>query len=830
MKSSAIQSKFCFLFLLFNFFVSGLNAQGQESSLKLVPNDTIGFVKRLRDMGLKEAKRSILKYNLEKESIQQQELIEKIRIATQKANAFVNAGVDTLTIKQEIVKIKSTISAAGDGVFINEDKSQSFRNLTTTYRLLKELFYRVNIRKKQVDAYHKKLVNYRFQIDSLSADSVLYDFPTDSVQIVKYLKQIVFVAKEIGPADARLTFAINNILVIQSEINQIANDLKNKLELIEEFQEKLSLRDFDREFANLGDTIGYNRPISDILYFSTLKARLNLSFYTRNNIGRISLLVFLLMAVTLFLRSLSKIIKGSDTDQNAIKNGLVLRYPLLSATVIVLGIIQFTFIDPPFIFSCLFWITSAISLSVILKSHIKPYWQFVWLVFVVLFIIASVNNLVLQPSRIERWFMIILSGAGILFGSFVLLNGKKEDLKERMVLYFIGFMVLVELFAILTNVYGRYNLSKALLISGYLNVVVGILFLWILRLINEALFLASSVYTKQERKLFYINFNRVGERASTMFYFLMVIGWFILIGQSFYVFRYLSEPLKDLFLAERIIGNYTFTINNLLIFFLIIFVSLLTSKIVSYFASEQEITGNNGAKNRKSGLGSWLLLIRVGIMGLGTFLALAAAGFPMDKVAYIIGALGVGIGFGLQTLVNNLVSGLIIAFEKPVNVGDIVEISGQGGVMKSIGFRSSVISKWDGPDMVIPNGDLLDAHLINWTLAGSKRQVEFLLSVAYGTDLNKPIELITELLSNDSRVYDHPAPLILFLGLNGSSVQLKVQLWVKDYKQGPVVTSDTVLAIDQLFKDHNIEMPIHQPIVYHVDSMPKTEAPKKKKV
>jgi len=830
MKSSVIPFKFYFLLLLFNFLVSVLIAQEQADSLKTVPNDSIGFVKRLRDIGFKEAKRSRLKFNLEKESIQQQELIEKIRIATQKANAFISTGVDTLTIKEEVAEIKTTIDFAVDGVFKNQDKTQSFRNLTTTYRLLKELLYRVTVRQKQVDTYHKKLVNHRFQIDSLSADSVLYDFPTDSVQIVKYLKQIVLLAKEIGPADARLTFAINNILILQSEINQIANNLKNKLELIEEFQEKLSSRDFDREFANLGDTIGYNRPINEVLYFSALKARLNLSFYARNNIGKISLIALLLGAVTLFIRSLSNITKGSNIDQNANTNGLVLRYPLLSAIVIVLGLTQFAFEDPPFIFTCFFWIIPAISLSFILKGHIKPYWQFVWLFLVVLFILASASNLILQPSRIERWFMIILSAAGVLFGSFVLLNGKKEDLKERLILYFIGFMVLIELLSILTNMFGRYNLSKALLISGYLNVVVGILFLWILRLINEALFLASSVYTKQEKKLFYINFNRVGERASTMFYVLMVIGWFILIGQSFYIFRYLSEPLRSLFLAERTIGNYTFTINNLLIFFLIIFVSLMTSKIVSYFASEQELTGIDGIKKRKAGLGSWLLLIRVSIIGLGVFLALAAAGFPMDKVAYIIGALGVGIGFGLQTLVNNLISGLIIAFEKPVNVGDIVEISGQGGVMKSIGFRSSVISKWDGPDMVIPNGDLLDAHLINWTLAGSKRQVEILLTVAYGTDLNKPVELITELLSNDSRVYDHPAPLILFQGLNGSSVQLKVQLWVKEYKQGPVVTSDIVFAIDQLFKENNIDMPVQPPIVYHADPILIPSTKKKKKV
>lgn len=825
MKSSAILHKFYFPFLLFNFLVFGLFANEQADTLQIAQKDTIGFVKKFRDLGIREAKRSIIKYNLEKESVKQQDLIEKIRVATQKANAYLKAGIDTLAIKNELSSIKTWIDFAGDGVFENEGTAHSFRNLTTTYKLLDELLYRVSARKKQVDAYHKKLVHYRLQIDSLSADSILYDFPTDSVLMSRYLKQIVVVAKEIGPADTSLTLAIDNSNQIQTEVNQMVNSLKYKLELIEEFQEKLAAKDLKREFANLGDTIGYNRPFPEILYFSAVKARLNLSFYAQNNIGKISIVVFLIAAMAFFLRSLRRI---TGTEQNSVSNGLVLRYPLLSANVIILGLTQFAFVDPPFIFNCILWIISAISLSFVLNGHIKRYWQIVWLVFVILFIIACANNLVLQASRIERWFMIILAGTGVIFGSFVLLNGKRKDLKEGLILYFIGFLVALELFSILANVYGRYNFAKTLLISGYLNVIVGILFLWIVRLINETLFLASSVYTKQERKLFYINFDRVGERASPMFYFLLVIGWFILIGRSFYLFRLISEPLKGLFLAERTIGNYTFTINNLLIFFLIIFVSLLTSKIVSYFASEQELAGNNGVKKRKAGVGSWLLLIRVSIMGLGTFLALAAAGFPMDKIAYIVGALGVGIGFGLQTLVNNLVSGLIIAFEKPVNVGDIVEISGQGGVMKSIGFRSSVISKWDGPDMVIPNGDLLNAHLINWTLAGSKRQIEILLTVAQGTDLNKPVEIINELLSKDSRVYEHPAPAVLFQTLNGSSVQLKVQFWVKEFKQGSLVSSDTIFAIDKLFKENGIIMPVQQQVILaDTHKMPASKTAKK---
>lgn len=129
-------------------------------------------------------------------------------------------------------------------------------------------------------------------------------------------------------------------------------------------------------------------------------------------------------------------------------------------------------------------------------------------------------------------------------------------------------------------------------------------------------------------------------------------------------------------------------------------------------------------------MGSWLLLVRIVIISIALFLAFASAGTQMDKIAILFSALSVGIGFGLQTLVNNLVSGLIIAFEKPVNVGDDVDINGQSGIMKSIGFRSSVISTYDGSDIIIPNGDLLNAHLINWTLGETKRRVEVLIGNA----------------------------------------------------------------------------------------------------
>ena len=352
--------------------------------------------------------------------------------------------------------------------------------------------------------------------------------------------------------------------------------------------------------------------------------------------------------------------------------------------------------------------------------------------------------------------------------------------------------------------------------SGYCNVIIGILFLWTVRLTNEALSLASRVNSKQERKLFYINFELVGEKSSPLFYFLLVVGWFILFGRNFYVFKLVTEPLKNFFVTERTIGNYSFTINNILLFFLIMSLTVLASKAVSFFASDKHPAHASveGNKNRKAGIGSWILLIRIVIISIGLFLGLAATGIPLDRITIILGALGVGIGLGLQTVVNNLVSGLIIAFEKPVNVGDLVDVAGQSGTMKSIGFRSSIIANNDGADVIIPNGDLLNAHLVNWTLGGSRRRVEIIVGVAYGTDLEATKKLLSDLLNNDDRILKFPAPVVLAKEFSNSSINMQSFFWVRNINELATVKSDLVSAIDVSFKKNGIEIPFPQQDLY----------------
>jgi len=195
---------------------------------------------------------------------------------------------------------------------------------------------------------------------------------------------------------------------------------------------------------------------------------------------------------------------------------------------------------------------------------------------------------------------------------------------------------------------------------------------------------------------------------------------------------------------------------------------------------------------------------------VGFLLAVAASGFPLDKLTIIISAFGVGIGFGLQNIVNNLVSGLILAFEKPIQIGDIVEIDGAQGTMKTIGIRSSKILTGDGSEVIIPNGDLISHHVINWTLSNSNRQVAIIVHTAYGVDIDKVKDMLKSLLQNRDDIMNAPAPAVFINNVTEGFVEFKILFWVADISTTAELKSRVLTAIYQEFIKQDIALPAAQ--------------------
>ena len=630
----------------------------------------------------------------------------------------------------------NSLSIAKDGVLINKGSTQTQRNLTVTAAIISELYNQMSAEKKLLYKYSNTLMDYQNQLDSLSSDSSLFHFPSDSANIIQYAKRLSVVYKEISPVDSSLRSALANMQDLQLKVDLMAFGLQSVMEEIDIYRSNLSTRVVQREVPIIWQPVAYSRPMKEIIKFSIAKEKMELGFYIRGNKGRIFLLFVLPFVLFLFIRSLKKMMHKQSLLNPDFTGQLVLKYPLLSSVFIGFTLFQFVFLKPPFIFSFCVWSISLVCLAIILHRVLTDYWMKFWYIFIGFFFLASADNFLLQVSRMERWFMLALAGTGFLFLIYILITDRRKELKERGVSYFIPIVVLMEALSFIFNLFGRFNISKSLLVTGFTGIVVAILFLWTARLINEILGISYRMHDLPDRRMSYFNFEKVGKKVPPVFYVLLVIGWFILMGRNFYIFKEIVNPTENFFTEIRKIGEFNFSISDIFVFLFILALSLILSKVISFFATAPAVS-QGLSKTDRIGVGSWLLLTRIFILSLGILLAFAATGIPVDKLTIILGALSVGIGLGLQGMVSNLVSGLIIAFEKPVNVGDMLEVNGKIATLKSIGFRSCILRLTDGTHVVIPNSNLLNQNLVNWSMGSFRKRTSIKLGLAYGTDIEK---------------------------------------------------------------------------------------------
>jgi small-conductance mechanosensitive channel len=191
--------------------------------------------------------------------------------------------------------------------------------------------------------------------------------------------------------------------------------------------------------------------------------------------------------------------------------------------------------------------------------------------------------------------------------------------------------------------------------------------------------------------------------------------------------------------------------------------------------------------------------------------AINAGGVALNKFTVITGALGVGVGFGLQNIINNFVSGLILQFERPIRMGDVVEIqAGLTGTVTRIGIRSSTVQTFQGAEVIIPNATFISSNVTNWTLSEAKRRLELPVGVAYGTDPKLMKALLERPAVQHPDVLTSPEPAVFFKGFGESSLDFELQFWVMQESNTIKVKSEVALEVMRLLNEAAIEIPFPQ--------------------
>jgi small-conductance mechanosensitive channel len=273
----------------------------------------------------------------------------------------------------------------------------------------------------------------------------------------------------------------------------------------------------------------------------------------------------------------------------------------------------------------------------------------------------------------------------------------------------------------------------------------------------------------------------------------------------------LYEPALDsartIFWASLRVGAISISVANVVAFVATLVVAYLLSTFIR-FVLKEEIYPRIGIERGLSYAVSRLL--HYTILGFGFVLGVAALGVSLTQVSILAGALGVGIGFGLQSVVNNFVSGLILLFERPIHVGDTIETGNLLGEVRRIGIRASTVRTKQGADIIVPNAQLITEKVTNWTLSDRLRRIDLSVGLNYGIDPGKAIELLEEVARRQPNVLQHPAPRCLLIDYGDSSINFQLRAWTDQFDDWQLISSDLAAAVYDAVIEAGFQFPFPQ--------------------
>ncbi len=304
------------------------------------------------------------------------------------------------------------------------------------------------------------------------------------------------------------------------------------------------------------------------------------------------------------------------------------------------------------------------------------------------------------------------------------------------------------------------------------------------------------------------NHRRVLQRRGRRVISIVALAvWVVVTLQYLALSTVLWDGLSAVLGARFSRGNLSVSLGDAVLFGGSVWGAVLLSRFVRFILEEDVYARVKLAHGASYALST---LLHYGLVVGGFLLGISVVGFDLSRFAIVAGALGVGIGFGLQNVVNNFVSGLILLFERPIQVGDAVEVGALTGQVHRIGIRSSTIRTWDGAEVIVPNGALIAETVTNWTLSDRMRRIEIPVGVAYGTDPQKVIEILADVFKQHREIVQSPAPVGLFVGFGDSSLDFLGRGWTAQFDRWVTTRSELMVATERALKEAGIEIPFPQ--------------------
>ena len=454
-------------------------------------------------------------------------------------------------------------------------------------------------------------------------------------------------------------------------------------------------------------------------------------------------------------------------------------YPIASGVFLsfIIRFLVYEYYDLPNYWKFVAILVGGISFARVMKGVVAESWKS-WAINVIVgvAIITRIVDIMSLPIPLYRLCMLFTALAGLLL--LLALSAKLKKMNNagmylwlsRSGAWFCAGMIFLEM-------WGRTALASYLFISlidTIAAILIYVLFMYMVRgclewLFSTPLLRRSTTLNDSETRVI---IKRLTHFFDALIIFLIVIPSTLMIWGRY---QSLGEAVHGVMSFGFNIGSNRLTVSLLIISATILSGAFLLSWLVQKLLIDQVLFQRRMEKGARISIAR---LAHYFIVFVGFLFAISALGLEITKITILFSALGVGIGFGLQGIVNNFVSGLVLLFEQPVRVGDLIEFDGMWAEIKHIGIRATVVRNFDSADLIIPNANLISNLVTNWTLSDRQARLKIAVGVAYGSDVALVKETLIECARDNKRVQESPSPKVFFLEFGASSLDFELRVFV----------------------------------------------------
>ncbi|WP_162852689.1 mechanosensitive ion channel family protein [Dinghuibacter silviterrae] len=728
---------------------------------------------------------------------------ERLSLAINQIGTFYQHGFDTIAISIELPTVEAGLARFKD-FLATRGQQMNLRSLNSFLVLMSESTEKLKGWQNTLNGYSQEMNAISGEVENIVDDSTIKTLPADSALYQVAVQELRIIDSQYKQVDSLQRTGFTRIGLLQKRVEMAylaANDISDEVNYrIKHVKEEIWNRE-ENELWGIRPA-EYKTNLFTIIGEGFSRAYRVIGFYMTSTWDTRSInLVVLVVLVLWTWANLFRIKRKGDKVASLAPVHFLRRSILVGCIVLVMTFGAFLETNIPMSYLHFTGILELIGLGYLLYPYLTREGRRLGLWLAILWVGYAIDDLLGETAYLERWLLVAGAIASLLLCYRLLRSPGKLLAGITYPSIFRSLVVVTTIFSTLSlgfNVAGRTTLSKLFGLTGIHSLMYAAL-LWVSStIVLEIIYMQSEAY-KESRFSAFLNFTELRKRFQFFLRLFSGLFWLIMFTRNMSIFEPLYELTADFIAKQRTLGSITFSFGSVFVFLLIIWIASFLSQFINFlFGSGQE--------GRKGKMGTMALIVRLGVLTIGFLIAVGAAGIPLEKISFIIGALGVGIGFGLQTIVNNLVSGIILAFERPIQVGDQIEVAGRSGIVKEIGIRASKISNFEGADIIIPNGDLLSQHLVNWTLSNRNRRVEVRVRVDQASDVAQVTDVLKGVLSAHKDIMSSPGPSVLISGFAGNWVEFQLLFWAEDLGNTGSLTHAVISELKDAFTREKIRL------------------------